>query len=87
MGSRPRVVLFAWASYTLLNVNYAYFAVFLTAYVVFLLSLAGVSQQPLVMHHVLFTAMGGALALGMHALSAHREQLAGLSYSESDSRR
>lgn len=63
------VALFAWASYTLLNVNYTYFAVFLTGYVVFLLSLARVSEHPLVIHRVLFTALGGALALGMHALS------------------
>jgi len=63
------VILFAWASYTLLNVNYTYFAVFLTGYVVFLLSLAGVSEHPLVIQRVLFTALGGALALGMHALS------------------
>jgi len=70
------VVLFAWASYTLLNVNYAYFAVFLTGYVVFLMSLAGVSRHPLVMHRVLFTALGGALALGIHALSAHRDATA-----------
>lgn len=57
------VVLFAWASYALLNVNYAAYAVFITGYVVFLLSFAGLPQLEVVEHRALNTALGGALAL------------------------
>jgi uncharacterized membrane protein YccC len=57
------IVLFAWGSYSLFYANYAYFAVCLTAYVVLLLSLAGVSPHPLILHRIAFTAIGGALAL------------------------
>ncbi len=60
------VILFAWASYVLFHVNYMYFAVCLTAYVVFLLTLAGYMEEPLVERRILFTAMGGALSLIMH---------------------
>lgn len=66
------IVLSVWASYTLLNVNYAYFAVFLTAYVVFLLSLAGLSPRPLIEHRIAFTAIGGTLAFLTHLLWANK---------------
>ena len=71
------VVLFVWASYTLLNVNYAYFTVFLTAYVVFLLSLAGLSPRPLVEHRVAFTAIGGGLAFITHLIWANKIRMVG----------
>lgn len=38
------VVFFGWLGYTFLFVNYAYFAVVLTSYVVFLLALAGLPE-------------------------------------------
>lgn len=57
------VALFAWLSYALVNVNYGLFSVFLTAYIVFLLSFAGLSTQILVAHRTLNTALGGGLAL------------------------
>lgn len=68
------VILFAWASFTFLNVNYAYFTMFLTAYVVCLLSLAGLSPNPLVEHRVAFTAIGGGLAFITHFIWALRRR-------------
>ncbi len=57
------IVAFTWAAYALFYANYAYFAACLTAYVVFLLSLAGVSPHPLILHRIAFTAIGGGLTL------------------------
>ncbi len=56
-------VLFAWAAYALVNVNYGLFAVFLTAYIVFLLDFGGLSTRVVVAHRTLNTALGGSLAL------------------------
>lgn len=64
------VVLFAWGSYALFRVSYAYFAACLTAYVVFLLSLAGIREEPLIVHRILFTLIGAALSLGTHWIPA-----------------
>lgn len=55
--------LFAWLAYSLINVNYGLFAIFLTAYIVFLLDFAGLSTQVVVAHRTLNTALGGGLAL------------------------
>jgi uncharacterized membrane protein YccC len=60
------IVLFAGASYALFQVNYAYYAFFLTGYVVFLLSLAGVGAESLIVHRAVFTAVGGALPLATY---------------------
>ena len=57
------IVLFAWLAYALVNVNYGLFAIFLTAYIVFLLDFAGLSAQVVVAHRTLNTALGGGLAL------------------------
>lgn len=51
--------LFAWGACTLLWANYAYYAVCLTAYVVFLLS-AGLNERELIEHRAAFTALGAA---------------------------
>lgn len=56
-------VLFAWLAYTLVNVNYGLFAVFLTGYIVFLLDFGGLSTRVVVAHRTLNTALGGGLAL------------------------
>ena len=55
--------LFAWLAYALVNVNYGLFAVFLTAYIVFLLDFGGLSTKVVVAHRTLNTALGGGLAL------------------------
>ena len=57
------IVFFAWLGYTLVNVNYAVFAVFLTAYIVFLLDFGGLTPAVVVTHRALNTALGGGLAL------------------------
>ena len=57
------VVLFAWLGYALINVNYALYAVFLTAYIVFLLDFGGLSTHVVVLHRTVNTALGGGLAL------------------------
>ena len=57
------IALFAWLAYSLVNVNYGLFAIFLTAYIVFLLDFAGLSTQVVVAHRTLNTALGGGLAL------------------------
>jgi hypothetical protein len=67
------IVAFAWAAYTFFYVNYAYYALSLTSYVVFLLSLVGLEEHSVVIHRVVFTAIGGGLALTMRWLSARTE--------------
>ena len=57
------IVLFAWLGYMLINVNYALYAVFLTAYIVFLLDFGGLSTHVVVLHRALNTVFGGGLAL------------------------
>ena len=57
------IVLFAWLGYALVNVNYAVYAVFLTAYIVFLLDFGGLTPVAVVMHRAVNTALGGGLAL------------------------
>ena len=57
------IVFFAWLGYTLVNVNYAVYAVFLTAYIVFLLDFGGLTPAVVVTHRALNTALGGGLAL------------------------
>ena len=57
------IVLFAWLGYALVNVNYGVYAVFLTAYIVFLLDFGGLSTHAVVTHRALNTALGGGLAL------------------------
>jgi uncharacterized membrane protein YccC len=65
------VALFAWAAYTLFWANYAYYAVCLTAYVVFLLSVAGLNERELIEHRAAFTALGGGLSVAVHWLASH----------------
>jgi hypothetical protein len=56
-------LLFAWLSYGALNVNYALFSVFITGYIVFLLSLADVPGPVIAQRRALCTALGGSIAL------------------------
>ncbi len=63
--------VFATLSCLLLNVNYAAFAVCITSYVVFLLSLVGLPEARIVHYRVLNTALGGGLAMLMHARVTH----------------
>jgi hypothetical protein len=56
-------LLFAWLSYGTLNVNYALFSLFITGYIVFLLSLADVPGPVIAQRRALCTALGGSIAL------------------------
>jgi hypothetical protein len=60
------VVLFAFLSYSMLNVNYAFFTMFLTAYIVFLLALANLPGPVVAHRRALCTITGGVLALVVH---------------------
>jgi Fusaric acid resistance protein-like len=62
------VVLFAAVGYLLLYVNYAAFAASLTAYVVFLLTLAGAPERAVIERRALCTVLGAALAWIGHLL-------------------
>jgi len=70
------VAVFAGSCYLLIYVNYATFAVCLTAYVVFLLALAGLPESALIAHRSLSTILGGAVALAVHAVFSPLERQA-----------
>jgi hypothetical protein len=58
-------VLFAWLAYGTLNVNYALFALCLTGYIVFLLSLDKLPEIEIAHRRAVATAIGGSLALAV----------------------
>lgn len=60
------VVIFAFLSYSMLNVNYAFFTLFLTAYIVFILALAHLPGVVIARQRALCTIIGGVLALAVH---------------------
>ncbi len=65
-GSAPSIAImlaFAWAVYAMAAVNPVVFAVCITGYIVFLLSLAGVPQSSIAAERIINTAIGSALAL------------------------
>jgi uncharacterized membrane protein YccC len=68
------VVIFAAASHLLVYVNYVAFSVYVTSYVVFLLSLAGLPESAVIAHRVVNTLLGGTVALAVHAIFAHWEK-------------
>lgn len=71
-------VVFAWLSYATLNVNYAMYAVFITGYIVFLLSLAQIPGAEIAHRRALCTALGGAIALTVRLAVIHRRNKARL---------
>jgi hypothetical protein len=60
------VLIFAWFCYALIYVNYALFAVCITAYVVFLLAVGGLPEKTVIAKRALNTVIGGSLALLVH---------------------
>ena len=56
----------ALLAYATLRLNYGVFSVFLTAYVVFLLVLAGLAEAQVATARVVGTLIGGAFALAAH---------------------
>lgn len=61
------IVFFAWWAFSVLNVNYALFTLSLTAYIVFLLGLAGIPAAEVVDRRALYTLLGGAVGLLAYA--------------------
>lgn len=70
------IVLFAGSCYLLIYVNYAAFALCLTSYVVFLLSLAGLPENVVIAHRSVSTILGGTIALAIHAAFSRLERRA-----------
>jgi hypothetical protein len=69
-------LLFAWLSYGTVNVNYALFSVFITGYIVFLLSLAAVPGPVIAQRRAICTALGGLIALVLRlVVISHRMSL------------
>jgi hypothetical protein len=69
-------VLFAWLSYGTLNVNYALFTLFITGYIVFLLSINTVPGPIIAERRAICTAIGGVLALLVRIVVIfHRREL------------
>jgi uncharacterized membrane protein YccC len=62
------VLMSVWAAYALAAVNAVAFAVCVTAYVVFLLTLAGVPESSAATDRIVNTAIAGALALGAYSI-------------------
>jgi len=68
-GATPLAVLvavFAFLAYSTLRLNFGVFAIFVTAYVVFLLVLAGVAEDRVATARVEATLAGAAIALAVH---------------------
>ena len=59
-------VFFAWWAFAVLNVNYALFTLNLTAYIVFLLGLAGLPPAAVVGRRAGYTLLGGLIALAAY---------------------
>ena len=57
------VVILAWLCYSTVNVSYGTLSASVTAYIAFLLSLAGLPETEVAWHRVANTCLGGALAL------------------------
>ena len=66
------VVIFAFLAYATLNVNYALFTLFLTAYIVFLLALANLPGMVVAHRRAICTITGGLLALLVHLDAVRR---------------
>lgn len=68
--------VFTFLSYLTLSVNYGLYSVFLTSYIVFLLSLNSIPGPVIAHRRALCTIAGGAIALVIHldALRRHRDQ-------------
>ena len=61
------VLVFQFAAYMLTNVNYGAFALALTGYICFVLAVAHQPPREVMLHRVLATLAGTAIALGVHA--------------------
>jgi len=75
------IILFAFFSYAMLNVNYAFFSLFLTAYIVFLLAIARLPGMVVAHRRAACTIAGGLLALAVHLDAIRRWRKRATGYS------
>ncbi|CAN5421467.1 hypothetical protein BH09SUM1_BH09SUM1_12940 [soil metagenome] len=68
------VLLFAWLCYLLKKANYGLYAVCITSYVVFLSAMVGLPEYSVAYSRVVYTLMGGALALIAHFVLSGPQQ-------------
>ena len=65
VGLAALVVFFTWLSYSVVNVNYGLFSLFLTSYIVFLLSLNHIPGSEIAHRRFVCTMIGGVIALSV----------------------
>jgi uncharacterized membrane protein YccC len=58
----------AWGCYALFRVNYALFALCVTAYIVWLFAFGGLPEPVVALYRVIATTIGGVVALAAHFL-------------------
>ena len=68
------VVVAAFGSYSLLRVNYLAYSVCITAYIAFMLTLAGTPEPVVAINRVIGTVCGGLAALAVHSAWAASER-------------
>ena len=64
----------AFGAYTLLRVNYLAYSVCITAYIAFMLTLAGIPEPVVAVNRVIGTVCGGIAALTVHSAWAASER-------------
>jgi hypothetical protein len=67
------IVVSMYFAYALLNVNYAIYAIPLTAYIAFVLAIAHTPERDVAEYRVIATAIGGVVAMLIHALYVRDE--------------
>jgi uncharacterized membrane protein YccC len=67
------VVVSMYLAYALQNVNYALYAIPLTSYIAFLLAIARAPERDIAEYRVIATAIGGVIAMLIHALYVREE--------------
>lgn len=68
------ITLSAFGAYTLLRVNYLAYSVCITAYIAFMLTLAGIPEPVVAVNRVIGTVAGGLAALVVHSAWAASER-------------
>jgi uncharacterized membrane protein YccC len=68
------IVAAAFGAYALLRVNYLAYSVCITAYIAFMLTLAGIPEPVVAVNRVIGTVAGGLAALAVHSLWAASER-------------
>jgi uncharacterized membrane protein YccC len=67
------ILVLMYLAYALQNVNYALYAVPLTGYIAFILSVGRTPEASTAEHRVIATAIAGAVAMLLHAIYVREE--------------